>query len=135
MDSSWWWKWLWKLNYPLKSKLYCWFLFSGKVLTWDILCRRGREGPGRCYLCKLESETNDHIGFDDQENTIWNSYVTLLTTIHAKITTEDDKLIWSLSKTGKYTPKAGYFHLILDRNEMESSWWWKWLWKLTCPLK
>ena len=64
LDWSWWWKWLWKQNCPLKSKLYCWFLFSGKALTWDILCRRGRVGPGRCYLCKLEAETNDHIGFE-----------------------------------------------------------------------
>ena len=35
----------------------------------------------------------DLFGFDDQEITIWNSYITLLTTSHAKITTEDDKLI------------------------------------------
>ena len=36
----------------------------GKALTWDILCRKGREGLGKCYLCKLESETNAHIGFE-----------------------------------------------------------------------
>ena len=63
MESSWWWKWLWKLKCPLKTKIYCWFLFSGKALTWDVLCRKGREEPGRCYLCKMESETNAHISF------------------------------------------------------------------------
>ena len=46
------------------KKIYCWFLFSRKALTWDILCRKGREGPGWCYLCKMESKTNSHIGFD-----------------------------------------------------------------------
>ena len=64
MERSWWWKWLWKLTCPLKSKIYCLFLFSGKALTWDILCRKGREGSGRCYLCNKEAETNSHIGFD-----------------------------------------------------------------------
>ena len=37
---------------------------SDKALTWDIICRKGREGPGRCYLCKLELETNVHIGVE-----------------------------------------------------------------------
>ena len=46
------------------SKIFSWFILSDKALTWDILCRKGREGPGRCYLCNLESETNLHIGVD-----------------------------------------------------------------------
>ena len=30
-------------------------------------------GPGRCYLCKLESETNDHIGFECSfTRTVWS---------------------------------------------------------------
>ena len=101
----------------------------GKYVLKDIACF------GSALLQDQGWLNADLFGFDDQEITIWNSYITLLTASHAKITTEDDKLIWILSKTGKYTPKAGYFHLILDRNEMEKSWWWKWLWKLTCPLK
>ena len=64
MECFWWWKWLWKIQCPLKSKLYCWFLFSRKALTWDNLCQRGREGPGRCYLCNMDSETNAHTGFE-----------------------------------------------------------------------
>ena len=77
----------------------------------------------------------DFLGFEDHEIIIWNSYVALFTTSHVHISTKDDQLIWSLSKTGKYTPKVGYFHLIHSRNEMECFWWWKWLWKLQCPLK
>ena len=34
LDLSWWWKVLWKLKCPLKSKFFCWFLFSDKTLTW-----------------------------------------------------------------------------------------------------
>ena len=64
MDLIWWWKVLWKLKCPLKSKLFCWFLFFGKALTWDVLILKGREGPSRCYLCKMEGETNFHIGVE-----------------------------------------------------------------------
>ena len=64
VEITWWWHLIWKLKCPLKSKNFCWFLFSGKALTWDVLCRKGREGPGRCYLCKLEVESNFHLGVD-----------------------------------------------------------------------
>ena len=37
---------------------------SGKALTWDVLLLKGREGLDRCYLCKLECETNFHIGVE-----------------------------------------------------------------------
>ena len=52
VESIWWWKVLWKMKCPLKTKKFSWFLLSGKALTWDVLCLRGREGPGRCFLCK-----------------------------------------------------------------------------------
>jgi hypothetical protein len=34
---------------------------KGKILTWDVLQSRGREGPGMCYLCKSDLESIDHI--------------------------------------------------------------------------
>ena len=48
----------------MKSKNLCLFLFSNKALTWDVLFRRGIEGPGRCYLCKLDVESNFHLGVE-----------------------------------------------------------------------
>ena len=45
------------------------------------------------------------------------------------------ELFWNQSKFGKYSPKAGYLPLILDKNELEISWWWNLIWKLKCPLK
>ena len=62
LEIAWWWRVIWKLKCPLKSKFFCWFLFSGKALTWDILNNRGWEGPCRCYLCKVAAETNFHLG-------------------------------------------------------------------------
>ena len=64
LEPIWWWKVLWKLKCPLKSKLFCWFILSGKVLTWDVFLLKGCEGPGRCYLCKMECESNFHIGVE-----------------------------------------------------------------------
>ena len=64
VDISYWWKEIWNFKCPLKSKILCWFLLSNKALTWDVPCRKGREGPGRCYLCKEDAESNTHLGVD-----------------------------------------------------------------------
>ena len=78
----------------------------------------------------------DILGFvDNQEIISWNVYLALLKSSHVRISNEADLLVWSQSKSGKYTPKAGYLHLIQDMNEVEISWWWKLLWKLKFPLK
>ena len=63
-ECAWWWNMFWHLKCPLKSKIFCWSLFSGKALTWDLLNRRGWEGLVRCYLCKSDFESNKHIGVD-----------------------------------------------------------------------
>ena len=64
MEYSWWWKVLWKLKCPLKAKIFFWFLFSDKALTWDVIVRKAKEGPGRFYLCKMNAETNLHLGVE-----------------------------------------------------------------------
>ena len=64
MEYSWWWTILWKLKCPPKGKMFCWFLFFDKALTWDVIVRKAKEIPGRCYLCKLDVEYNFHLGMD-----------------------------------------------------------------------
>ena len=75
MDTSiYWWIGMWNtlgggkyygsLSAPLKSKIFCWFLFLDKALTWDVIVRKGKEWLCRCYLCKLHVETNFHLGVD-----------------------------------------------------------------------
>ena len=63
-ELSWWWKVLWKFKCPLKANIFCWFILKDKALTWDVICCKGKEGPGRCYLCKTDSESNVHLGVD-----------------------------------------------------------------------
>jgi hypothetical protein len=52
---------IWKWKVQLKIKLFIWLALEGKILTWDSLQKRGWEGPGRCPLCKLDSETIFHL--------------------------------------------------------------------------
>jgi hypothetical protein len=60
-EPRWWWKGLWKLKAPLKSKLFMWTALLNKVPTWDKMRKRQIEGPGWCSLCKGDSETLNHI--------------------------------------------------------------------------
>ena len=72
-ELSWWWKVLWKFKSPLKAKIFCWFLLSDKALTWDVIYKKGKEGPGRCYLCKLDSDSNVHLGVECSfTRKVWN---------------------------------------------------------------
>jgi hypothetical protein len=43
---------IWDWVIPLKLKLFIWLAGNGKILTWDVLSRRGWEGPGICLLCR-----------------------------------------------------------------------------------
>ena len=42
----WWWRSLWKLKCPAKSKLFMWCVLNNKVPTWDVLQKRSFQGPG-----------------------------------------------------------------------------------------
>jgi hypothetical protein len=63
-EPVWWWKKIWKVNCPAKSKLFWWSVLSNKAPTWDILQKRNFVGPGRCSLCKNEGETAQHLFLD-----------------------------------------------------------------------
>lgn len=58
---EWWAKNLWKLKSPAKARLFFWCILKRKTPTWDILQSRYMQGPGRCSLCKSETETINHL--------------------------------------------------------------------------
>jgi hypothetical protein len=60
-DEVWWWKKLWKVKCPPKSILFMWIYLNNKVLTWEMLRKRKREGPGICLLCHNSEEKTTHI--------------------------------------------------------------------------
>ena len=44
-----------------EGKLFAWEASWNRILTIDQLKRRGWNMPNRCYLCKVDEETNDHL--------------------------------------------------------------------------
>ena len=59
-----------------------------------------------------------------------NGYLAILKISNIRLSNMKDELVWNQSKSGKYSPKAGYLQPILDKNELEISWWWNLIWKL-----
>ena len=59
-EDQWWRKRLWKIQSPLKTIITMWLALSNKLLTWEMLKKRGFEGPGICTLCKLSDEMSYH---------------------------------------------------------------------------
>ena len=52
---------IWKLNCPLKRKIFLWMVFSKGILVWYFLMRKICEGPGRCPLCCVSSKSIDYL--------------------------------------------------------------------------
>jgi hypothetical protein len=72
IDSSWV-RQIWNWKIPLKIKLFTWLAGREKILTWEALRRRGREGPGICILCKRASEDVNHLLVHcDFTREVWN---------------------------------------------------------------
>ena len=48
----------------------------------------------------------------------WNGYLAILKTSHIRFNNNEDLLVWNQDKSGKYTPKGGYLHLIQEQHEL-----------------
>lgn len=57
----WWAKPLFKLKCPKKARIFFWCVLKNKIPSWDILQARFKQGPGRCPLCFVASETIPHL--------------------------------------------------------------------------
>eukprot|EP00253_Pinus_taeda_P027227 PITA_27227 len=60
-EPEWWANQLWKLKCPKKARLFFWCTLKKKIPTWEILQSRFKQGPGRCPLCKADSESINHL--------------------------------------------------------------------------
>eukprot|EP00253_Pinus_taeda_P032611 PITA_32611 len=54
---------LWKVTCPLKMVLFSWLIFCNRNLTWEVLQRKGWQGPGCCAMCQNAVESNLHMFF------------------------------------------------------------------------
>jgi hypothetical protein len=56
-----------------KIKLFIWLCVKEKVLTWEVLRKRGWQGPGICPLCNRASEDIHHLLIHcDFTKDVWN---------------------------------------------------------------
>ena len=46
---------------PIKNLITAWLALSNKLLTWEMLQKRGFEGPSLCSLCRSNVETTSHL--------------------------------------------------------------------------
>ena len=53
----------WKRKIPTKILLFGWLVWRERILTWDMLRRKGFHGPSRCSFCRMEEESISHIFF------------------------------------------------------------------------
>ena len=52
---------IWRSLAPTKVSFFVWEAMHGKILTCDNLQRRGKILVNRCYMCKNDLETGDHL--------------------------------------------------------------------------
>lgn len=38
-----------------------WLVIMNEVLTWEVMQRRAKQGPGICPLCREDEETINHL--------------------------------------------------------------------------
>jgi len=79
--------------------------------------------------------TGARIGLHGDYLMEWDHFVARLRGSHIRLSNREDELVWDHHPSGVYTPKAGYIQLNVDVFNRELVWWWKVLWKLSCPSK
>lgn len=55
------WKVIWNSKWWSKITIFAWLVGRERILTWDKIQKRGFFGPLRCSLCKMGTETQEHI--------------------------------------------------------------------------
>ena len=73
------WSIIWRSWAPMRVSFFAWEASWNRILTIDQLKKRGWNMPNRCYLCKMEEETSDHlIIFCKKATMLWNLLFSLL---------------------------------------------------------
>ena len=92
----------------MRVSFFAWEASWSRLLTLDQLKRRGWNIPNRCYLCKTEEETIDHLLlFCDKARMLWNLIYSLFGVkwvMHSSI--RRNLLGWHSSFVGKKWEKA-----------------------------
>ncbi|XP_078150208.1 uncharacterized protein LOC144545516 [Carex rostrata] len=60
----------WNIGAPPRVLIFIWLMLRNRILTVDNLVRRGWEIPNRCVLCKMASESVEHLYSECQYTTM-----------------------------------------------------------------
>eukprot|EP00253_Pinus_taeda_P002292 PITA_02292 len=86
---------LWKVTCPLKMILFSWLLFRKRNLTWEVLQKKGWQGPGKCALCQNAEEPNFHMFFQcPTSQQIWYELSISLDFPHYGFSSVQDGFFW-----------------------------------------
>lgn len=86
---------LWKVSCPLKMILFTWLLFRNRNLSWEVLQKKGWQGPGRCIMCLNAVETNYHMFFQcPASRLIWYELSISLGFPHLFVSSVQDDFKW-----------------------------------------
>lgn len=73
--DNWPWKLIWKVKILYKVSCFTWLLAKQAVLTQENLMKRGFQLSPRCFLCKEEVETVNHLFLHCRtRNQIWRTF-------------------------------------------------------------
>ena len=59
-DRVWWWRFIWKLYFPLKTRILMWLALDNKLFTWDNVQKRSWVRLNICILCKVNDKLLNH---------------------------------------------------------------------------
>jgi ribonuclease HI len=113
---------LWKWPVPLKIKLFIWLSAKGKVLTWEVLRKKGWEGPGVCKLCNCSSEDIHHLLIHcNFTKVVWQHLINFfsLNLQWNGSTVSDCFTVWSFEKSVPVSLAAlACWHIWIERNKV-----------------
>ena len=52
---------IWNKSLPNKISCFIWLAVRYRILTWENLQKKGKQGPGICVLCNANGETVEHL--------------------------------------------------------------------------
>jgi hypothetical protein len=75
------------------------------------------------------------LGLLEEDRPIWNKYIQTLRKSSIRLSVYEDELLWDSVGDGEYTPRSGYLKLTTYLQQQEPLWWWRNIWKQSCPAK